>query len=345
VTVVGAFLAFVVTVVFLFVLRPVAEEVGLVDVPGGVKRHDDDVPLIGGIAMAVGLGFGSSLIGAPEFWQPVLLAVYLLVAVGTVDDRHQLPPSVRLVAHSCAAMLVVLGAGVIVAHLGSPLFFQLPLGVFATVFSVLFIITLINAFNIIDGLDGLAGGLALVALLAGALITFGTDLFGLVMLLLAVVGGFLIFNLPIPVNRRVRVFMGDAGSTSLGLAIAAVGIAMSQAPEVAMAPVVGLWLIAVPVFDIFSAVVRRLAEGRSVFEPDHDHMHHVLIDQGMSRRAALVVMLGIAAVFALVGVIGHGVGTSDGALLLAWLSAGVLYYQVMRHPEWLFRGREQMAGD
>jgi UDP-GlcNAc:undecaprenyl-phosphate/decaprenyl-phosphate GlcNAc-1-phosphate transferase len=347
VTVVGAFLAFVVTVVFLFVLRPVAEQVGLVDVPGGVKRHDDDTPLIGGIAMAVGLGFGSSLVGAPEYWQAVLLAVYLLVAVGTVDDRHQLLPSVRLVAHSCAAMLVVLGAGVTVSHLGSPLFFELPLGPVAAIFSILFIITLINAFNIIDGLDGLAGGLALIALLAGAIISYGTELFILVMLLLAVVSGFLIFNLPVPVNRPVRVFMGDAGSTSLGLAIAAVGIALSQAPAASMAPVVGLWLIAVPVFDIFSAVVRRLAESRSIFEPDHDHMHHVLIEQGMSRHAALGVMLGIAGLFALVGVLAHFAGTSDGVLLLAWLSAGILYYQVMRHPEWVFRRgeAEELAGD
>lgn len=332
-TIVGAFLALFVTVVFLFVLRPVAVEVGLVDVPGGVKRHSARVPLIGGIAMAVGLGFGSSLVGAPDFWHPVLLGVYLLVAVGTVDDRHELSPSVRLIAHSCAAALVVFGAGLVVVNLGAPLFFDLPLGAFAALFSILFIVTIINAFNIIDGLDGLAGGLAFVALTAGAVIAFGSELFILIMLLLAVIAGFLFFNLPLPINRPARVFMGDAGSTSLGLAIAALGIALCQMPAPRMAPVIGLWLIAVPVYDLFAAVIRRLVERRSVFEPDHDHMHHVLIEQGFSRRAALAFMLGFAALFAMVGVAGHAAGVADGIMLLGWIGGGVLYYQLMRHPE------------
>src|SRR5690606_1706960 len=171
-TIVGAFLALIVTVLFMFTLRPVAVEVGLVDVPGGRKRHDTRVPLIGGISMAVGLGFGSSLVGAPVFWNSVLLSVYLLVAVGTVDDRYELPPNVRLIAQSCAAMLVVFGAEIQVTHLGTPLFFDLPLGAISILFSVLFIVTVISAFNVIDGLDGLAGGVAFIALTAGVVIGF-----------------------------------------------------------------------------------------------------------------------------------------------------------------------------
>jgi UDP-GlcNAc:undecaprenyl-phosphate/decaprenyl-phosphate GlcNAc-1-phosphate transferase len=232
-------------------------------------------------------------------------------------------------------MLVVFGANLSVTQLGAPLFFDLPLSMFSDVFSVLFVVTLINAFNIIDGLDGLAGGLALIALTACAYIAFGTDLFILVMLVLAVVAGFLLFNLPLPINRPVRVFMGDAGSTSLGLAIAALGVALSQAPEARMAPVIGLWLIAVPVFDLFSAIVRRLVERRSVFEPDHDHMHHVLIEQGLSRRSALAVMLCFATVLAAIGIAGHAAGVPDGVMLLGWIGAGVVYYQLMRRPAWL----------
>src|SRR5690606_41243318 len=127
-TIVGPFLALIVTVLFMCTLRPVAVAAGLVAVPGGRKRHDSRVPLIGGIAMAVGLGFGSSIIGPPPYWNSVLLAMYLLVAVGTVDDRYELPPSVRLIAQSCAAMLVVFGAELSVTHLGAPRFFVLTLG-------------------------------------------------------------------------------------------------------------------------------------------------------------------------------------------------------------------------
>src|SRR5690606_22053549 len=186
--------------------------------------------------------------------------------------------------------------------------------------------------NVIDGLDGLAGGLAFIAIAACGLIAYGTDLLILNVLLLAVITGFLIFNLPLPFNRPVRVFMGDAGSTSLGLAVAALGIALCQAPETQLAPVVGLWLSAVPVYDLFSPIVRRLISGRSVFEPDHHHLHHVLIEQGFSHRSALVLMLGLALLFALIGITGHFAGVSQGIMLLGWTVGGILYYRSM--PRW-----------
>ena len=93
-SIVAAFLSFVVTVVFMFALRPVAIAVGLVDIPGGRKRHDVPVPIIGGIAMSIGLGFGTSLIEHPDFWNPTLFGVYLLVVVGLIDDRFELPANV-----------------------------------------------------------------------------------------------------------------------------------------------------------------------------------------------------------------------------------------------------------
>jgi UDP-GlcNAc:undecaprenyl-phosphate GlcNAc-1-phosphate transferase len=329
-------LSLVVTILFLFILRPVAVEVGLLDIPGGRKHHRDRVPLIGGIAMALGLGFGSSLVEAPDFWSPVLLAVYLLIAVGTVDDRYELKPGLRLFAHTCAAMLVVFGAGLAVTHLGTPLFFDLPLGVASSLFSILFIVTLISAFNVIDGVDGLAGGLAVIALAAGALIAASSDALVLLVLLMAVIGGFLLFNLPLPFNRGVHVFMGDAGSTSLGLAIAALGFALTQGEGAPMAPVVGLWLIAVPVFDLFSAVVRRLQARKSVFAPDNHHLHHMLIRQGCTPRATLGVMLGLAALFAGIGLLGHAADLADGWMLIGWLASGVLYHKFMaRCALWL----------
>ncbi len=346
-TVVAALLALVVTVVFLFVLRPVAAEVGLVDSPGGRKRHTGHIPLIGGLAMSIGLGFGSSLTVTPEFWHPVLLGIYLLVAVGTIDDRYELSPSVRLVAQTCAAMIVVFGSGMVIAHLGTPLFFDLPLGPVAAIFTVLFIITVVNAYNMVDGLDGLAGGLSLVALAGGAAITYQTSLFPLVVLLMMVVSGFLLFNLPFTFNRGVRVFMGDAGSTSLGLAIAALGVALCNIETVgiAVAPVVGLWLIAVPVYDLFSAIVRRLAEGRSPFEPDHEHLHHSLQEYGLSRRATLVFMLALSALLASIGVMGHVYAVSDTVMMLGWFGCGALYYQLVRRPDWLLGKRRGFVGD
>jgi UDP-GlcNAc:undecaprenyl-phosphate GlcNAc-1-phosphate transferase len=337
-TIIGALLAFVVTILFMFALRPVAAAVGLVDIPGGRKRHGVPVPLIGGIAMSVGLGIGASLTGHSAFWNPLLLAVFLLVAVGTIDDRFDLPASVRLIAQSCAALIVVAGANIVVVDLGAPFFFDLPLGTLAVPFTLLFFVTIINAFNVIDGLDGLAGGLSFLSLTALAIIGTGTDVFALAILLACVVAGFLLFNLPLGgINRPVRSFMGDAGSTCLGLSIAAIGIWLTQRPVAPISPAIGLWLVAVPVFDLFSAVIRRVVGGRSPFAPDHEHLHHVLMASGLSHRATLVLMLCLAVVFAAIGIAGAALEMPDGVMVVAWFAAMTFYYQTVRHPAYVVR--------
>jgi UDP-GlcNAc:undecaprenyl-phosphate/decaprenyl-phosphate GlcNAc-1-phosphate transferase len=328
----AVFLTFVVTVVFMFVLRPVATAVGLVDVPGGRKRHGTPVPLIGGVCMSVGLGFGTSLIPHPNFWNPAILGIYLLVVVGTVDDRFDLPPNVRLIAQSCSALLVVFASGITATSLGSPLFFEAQLGIMSVPFTLLFILTLINAFNLTDGIDGLAGGLALISLTAMAIVGVHSDVFGLVLLLIAVVGAFLLFNAPLPFVRPVRTFMGDAGSTFLGMSIAAVGIWLSQGVTPRVSPVLGLWFIAVPVFDLFSTIIRRVLEGKSPLAPDHGHLHHVLTDAGLSRGSTLIWMLFVAAACATIGIFGDAFELPDGVMLIGWFVAGTAYYHMLRHP-------------
>lgn len=330
---VGAFLGFVVTVVFMFTLRPLAEAVGLVDIPGGRKRHNGPVPLIGGIAMSIGVGFASSLVHHPDSWNTVLMAVYMLVVVGTIDDRFDLPADSRLIAQTCAALLVTFGAGIVVTDLGTPQFLHVPLGLLAAPFTVLFIVTVINGFNVIDGLDGLAGGLSFLAFVALAIIGHGTPFFAVTVALAATVAAFLIFNLPLGFNSPVRAFMGDAGSTSLGFAIACIGIVLCQGAVPLMSPVMGLWLIAVPVFDLFSAVLRRIAEGKSPFAPDHEHLHHTLVVNGLSHRSTLVVMLAIGVICAAVGTAGYFLELSDAILLMAWIVAGLFYYLAMRRPQ------------
>jgi UDP-GlcNAc:undecaprenyl-phosphate GlcNAc-1-phosphate transferase len=229
-------------------------------------------------------------------------------------------------------MLVVFGSGIQVASLEQSFFVTVDLGPFAALFSLLFIITLINAFNVIDGIDGLAGGLSLISLTTLAFLANGCDVCGLAVLAACAVSGFLIFNLPLGVNRQLRSFMGDAGSTFLGLTVATIGISVSQNPMCAVPPVVGLWLVAVPVFDLFSAAIRRVMQKRSPFAPDHEHLHHVLIEEGLSARSALMVMLSSAGAFAGLGLAGHFAGVQQGIMLIGWLGGLTLYYQAMRRP-------------
>jgi UDP-GlcNAc:undecaprenyl-phosphate GlcNAc-1-phosphate transferase len=337
-----------VTLVFLLVLRPVAAAVGLVDVPGGRKTHDVPVPLIGGICMSIGLGFGASLLEHPAFWNPMLLGIYLLVIVGTIDDRFDLPPNVRLVAQTCAALLVVYASGIRVTSLGAPLFFAAPLGLFAVPFTLLFIMTMINAFNFADGIDGLAGGLALISLISMAILGVGTEVFQLILLLIGAVSAFLVSNIPWRVAQPIRTFMGDAGSTFLGLSIATVGVSLSQGAVSERSPVIGLWLVAVPVFDLFCSIIRRVSEGKSPLAPDHGHLHHVLIRAGLSRSTTLVVILTLATACAAVGVAATLLRLPDGLMLIAWFAAATGYYQLLRRPETVLealRGRPVQSLD
>ena len=126
--------------------------------------------------------------------------------------------------------------------------------------------------------------------------------------------------------------MGDAGSTFLGLAIACLGIVLSQGETARIAPTTGLWFIAVPAFDFFSAIARRLVERRSPLAPDHEHLHHVLRVNGLSARGTLVFLLAFGGVCAAVGIIGNAVQAPDVIMCAGWIAAGVLYYQMMRHP-------------
>jgi UDP-GlcNAc:undecaprenyl-phosphate/decaprenyl-phosphate GlcNAc-1-phosphate transferase len=328
----AVFLTFMVTLLFLLVLRPVAAAVGLVDIPGGRKTHDVPVPVIGGICMSIGLGLGSALFDHPAFWSPVLLAIYVLVVIGAIDDRFDLSPHVRFIAQGCAALLVVHAAGIEVTSLGSPLFFAAPLGIFSVPFTLVFIVTLINAFNFADGIDGLAGGLALTSLVAMAILGAGTGLFPVILLLIAAVAAFLVVNFPFPFVQRIRTFMGDAGSTFLGLSIAAVGISLSQGAVPERSPVIGLWLVAVPVFELFCSIIRRVRDGKSPLAPDHGHLHHVLIAAGLSRNATLALILALAAGCAATGVVGNLLRLPDGVMLIAWFAAGTAYYRVLRRP-------------
>ena len=328
----GGLLAFLVTAVLVLVLRPLALEIGLADEPGGRKRHAARVPVIGGIAMALGLSFGSSLASVPAFWGIAMLAAWLLVGVGAIDDRFDLPPAVRLLAQAVAALAVVLAGGVVVRELGESFLLAVPLGPIGPLFTVLVIVTLVNGFNLIDGIDGLAGGVAFLSLAALAALGAGTDVFGAAVVLTMAVAGFLMFNLPLRSTQALRVFMGDAGSTVLGFAIACLAIVLTQREGPSVAPVVMLWILALPVYELLAAMWRRLREGRSPWAADDRHLHHALLARGISPRRTLAFMLLLGATFAAVGLAGHWARLPEPMMLAGWLAGGVLYYRITRRP-------------
>jgi len=300
------FISFLVTVTLMLALRPIASHLGLVDVPGGRKTHSGEVPVIGGIAMYFGLLASVLAVGLSQPGEaPLMVAAALMVIVGALDDRFDLAPYSRILAHIAAAVTLVLASSYTVGSLGNLFGFgEIGLGPVDFGFTVVAAIALINGFNMLDGLDGLAGGVALVALVGLTVFFLSTGQNAVAVVSLGLVGAicaFLIFNLPAKFNRPVLAFMGDAGSTLLGFVLVGLSLIAVQPSGQSLPPVVVLWLLPVPIIELFTSTIRRVVTGLSPMQADRGHFHHRLLEGGFSVKAVFILYLFVSSVSAAAG--------------------------------------------
>ncbi|MCH7822674.1 MAG: undecaprenyl/decaprenyl-phosphate alpha-N-acetylglucosaminyl 1-phosphate transferase, partial [Proteobacteria bacterium] len=207
---------------------------------------------------------------------------HLLVVVGGLDDRFGLPATVRFATEIAAALIMVYAGGLQLHDIGDPFGVGvLSLDGFSLIATVIVTVTIVNAYNFVDGADGLAGLLVLIGLIAVAIVGgAGASSTAIALLASTAIVGFLVFNFPVNGNRRLRSFMGDAGSTFLGFIIVWVALGVSQGPDRFISPVYCLWFAAIPVFDCLTRFVRRLVRHVSPLTPGRDHFHHVLYRSG-----------------------------------------------------------------
>lgn len=325
-------------------LRPLSFRWGLIDWPGGRKTHDGEVPLVGGIAMFVAFAVGLGLMPAADRSTWALIGgSSVLLAVGIADDRFDVSARMRLCVHFIAACFALLMLGAVSQlSLGKAFSMDEPLVLTGWLgFSAALVIVAgaINAFNMIDGMDGLAGVLAAVAFAGLGWVAWSAgDAYAaqLCGVMLGAVGGFLVYNLPMPWNRRWRVFMGDAGSTLLGFLVAVVALRLTQHGS-AVAPVTALWFAAVPVGDLLTSMVRRAASGRSPFSGDRGHLHHRLLDAGFTPAATLVMLGAAAGILALLGLWMHTAQVNETVQMIAFLSsAAALAVAAAAAPRWTY---------
>ncbi|HDH16040.1 MAG TPA: undecaprenyl-phosphate alpha-N-acetylglucosaminyl 1-phosphate transferase [Gammaproteobacteria bacterium] len=303
--------AFGVTVFLLFLLRPVAFRIGLVDKPDERKQHEGTVPLTGGLAMVVALSFSILTLNISIGWLRAFLAgALILVITGVLDDLHELSTTARFSAQIIATTIMALWGGVVLndfGHLVSTAF-VVELGWLAIPITAFSAIGVINAVNMLDGIDGLAGFVTLVAVAGMAIISFTageTNILFILGLFAAVLAAFLIFNLYRNKENCSLVFMGDAGSMFLGFVLSWFLITLSQGDERAMSPVTALWLFAVPLFETLTMMIRRVSHGRSPFAADREHVHHMFELAGFSKHMTLLIIISASILFAVVGLLGH----------------------------------------
>lgn len=333
------FISFSVSLLSIFILRQFAEKLNLVDAPDGRKLHSGYVPMVGGISIF--LGVAAAFFYFPASEQEIvafLAAAIVIVLIGLIDDRSDLKVRYRLISQLVAALIITLGSGATIQSLGefgSNDYFEL--GKFSLPFTIFSIMVAINAFNFVDGIDGLSGLLFIIAMLAMIALCrsssgAGIENYIVPLIFLMAVVPYMVFNLGL-LGKSNRIFLGDAGSMLLGLTVAWLLIRYTQGKMVTFSPVTGLWIIALPLMDMLAVVIRRTLSGNTPFRPDRNHLHHLFVDRGYSDRLALLIIGGIAIIFAVIGVLSERYNVSNSFMLITFLIIFFIYYRLMSHFE------------
>jgi len=284
------------------------------DRPVDSRAHTTQTPRLGGIAIA--LTWTATVVWTARYGDdalrdalsllpllPIVAAALLVFLVGLADDLHPVPAGVKVGVEALATGALI-GAGIVISHV-TMFGTTIPIGWLSVVLTMVWLIVVTNAFNLVDGLDGLATGLGIIAGLTCAVIVIVRGDAATAVLLVALVGalvGFLPFNF-----NPASIFLGDSGSLFIGFVLGLTAITGFQKEATALAAGVPLLIFGLPLLDILITVVRRLRVGpvtrhrdvRAVLsrllQPDREHIHHQLMERGLSHRTAVLVLYLVAA--------------------------------------------------
>jgi len=328
---------FISTIGFILVLYPIALKIGLTDRPNHRKQHSEPTPLIGGLAiyLAIILTLSLSHINLPN-QIAFVTAVTLLVLVGLIDDYKTLGVKIRLLAQIAASLIMTEIADIKINDLGDLFAFgNVNLGNYATAFTVFAVVGGINAFNMIDGIDGLAGSLTLISIMAIATVSWlfqNWVLLDFCIVMIASIIAFLVFNLRLFGRTNAKIFLGDTGSTVFGFTVCWLAIYASQGENRIITPTTVLWIIAVPLIDSVCIMLRRISKGRSPFDPDREHLHHILSLAGYSVNQTLITLLICSLILSITGIAtSYFLHIQEVILLLSFLLLFLCHYWGISH--------------
>lgn len=330
-------LAFLITFFSIPVIIEVAKDKKLFDEPGERKVHKQGIPTLGGLGIFAGFIF-SMLMGIPPadtaFLQYFIAAIMIIFFMGIKDDILILTAGKKFVGQLIAAGIIIKFGGIQINDMFGILGMH-ALSPTASFLITLFIIVVItNSFNLIDGVDGLAGSLGLLTtLIFGIYFYFsGQVLYSVMALSLAgSLAAFLIYNF-----NPAKIFMGDTGSLLIGLINSILVIKFintasdpSSLFPLQSAPALGFAILIVPLFDTLRVVGLRLLSRRSPFWPDRNHIHHFLLDIGLSHKMIAISCVATNILFILMSYFLRFAGTAVVMMILvatAILLVTIIYY-------------------
>ena len=335
----GFVLAFIVSLGLTPLVRKFARRRGMVDRPEARRVNTRTVARGGGVAIAVGFisvsllmlginfGLGLKFVEQTKGVGPAQLAALLgggalAAGIGLLDDVYQLRARYQFVGQFVlAGVAVALGVSVTIVNLpfAANGTLHIDVGIIAAAITVIWIVGMVNSINFIDGLDGLSTGIALIAAVTLGTISLGIapiePLIALLCFILAgALAGFLRWNF-----HPASIFSGTSGVMVVGYSLAILSIL--GAGKVAVAALV----LGVPIMDTFWIVIRRVASGRSPFAADRNHIHHRLLDLGLSHRGTVLLIYVVCILLAVLSLVLSGTNQMYAFLGLVVLFGLVLF--------------------
>ncbi len=272
------------------VVRWLAIRCNFLDRPIGRSVHRSPVPYMGGLAIYLAF-----LLSCLLFWdlgdrmlQGVVLAGGFLVGVGVIDDIFRLPAWAKFLGQ-VAAVLILIQYGIVIEKVTNPWGGFFHFGSWSIPVTLVWVLTFTNALNFIDGLDGLAAGVAVIGSLTLMFVALQTGQPVIAVHLTAALAGAALGFLPYNFHPA-KIFMGDAGAMFLGFLLAAVSVAGTLKSTAAIALGIPVLALGLPVMDAAWTVFRRVSNGQAFYQADRGHLHHRLVQMGMSQRDAVLLM-------------------------------------------------------
>jgi UDP-N-acetylmuramyl pentapeptide phosphotransferase/UDP-N-acetylglucosamine-1-phosphate transferase len=294
----------------------IAKAKGFVVRPNKRMSHTGEVPNIGGLNICFSfiltyLFFEFEQMNHNQFF---MIGLFAIMVIGFIDDILVLTPLSKLLGETLAGIALIGFADIRITHLHG-IFGINEIGIIPSYLISLFIlIAIINAVNLIDGIDGLASGLGILYCL------FFAIYFGLVgeagwsFIGIGMIGSLAVFFIYNVFGNREKIFMGDSGSLLLGYLLTAFVFrfceinALGSIPaqfHMSASPAVAICVLTVPIFDTIRVSITRIKKGRSPFQPDKNHIHHLLLRTGLNHIQTTCILLLVSLLFIALGIIGR----------------------------------------
>jgi UDP-GlcNAc:undecaprenyl-phosphate GlcNAc-1-phosphate transferase len=287
------------------ILRPVGVKLNLVDFPNERKIHNGNIPLVGGLGIFLTLLVSDFLLDFDNFIKVLLYASSLILVQGVWDDFLNLKVKSKLLLQASVTGLIIYITDVKLSSFEYLLgdFIRFELGLFSIPITIIAVVGLTNAINMADGIDGNAAGLILIAIIG--ILYFSINYknsslpYFLIATALAIIP-FMVFN--VFLFLKTKIFLGDAGSLSLGFIISWALIYSSENGNI-FSPSFALWCVAIPLLDFFTVITIRILNKRSLVIANKDHLHHTLLNRGLSKKLVILFIISFGLTLLLVGIV------------------------------------------